>query len=131
VNLNHLRSNGARATLTSLNIYDSSSGHPVDQIIDRMGMASSKAQMLATTITTAAKFFSSSDQKLYFKTQGTSVIGFLKTGRRTLFQNRHGDIKEIRPLCVLDFYVHESVQRGGHGKAVFELMLRDQNVTPD
>ena len=86
VNLNQLRSNGAKqATLTSLNIYDSSNGHPVDQIIDRMGMASSKAQMLATTITTAAKFFSSSDQKLYFKTQGNSVIGFLKTGRRTLF----------------------------------------------
>lgn len=54
----------------------------------------------------------------------------MKTGTRNLFQNRYGSIKEIRPLCVLDFYVHESMQRGGHGKEIFELMLQDKNVTP-
>jgi alpha-tubulin N-acetyltransferase 1 len=30
---------------------------------------------------------------------------------------------------VLDFYVHESMQRGGHGKALFELMLQTENLT--
>jgi hypothetical protein len=28
----------------------------------------------------------------------------------------NGKCKEIRPLCVLDFYIHESIQRGGYGK---------------
>ena len=36
----------------------------------------------------------------------------------------------MSPLCVLDFYVHESVQRGGHGKALFETMLKNENVNP-
>ena len=30
---------------------------------------------------------------------------------------------EVSPLCVLDFYVHESRQRCGHGKLLFEAML--------
>ena len=34
-----------------------------------------------------------------------------------------GTYQEIKPLCVLDFYVHESVQRGGIGKELFERML--------
>lgn len=35
---------------------------------------------------------------------------------------------EMNPLSVLDFYVHESVQRGGHGKDLFEKMLAHENV---
>ena len=34
------------------------------------------------------------------------------------------------PLCVLDFYVHESRQRSGCGKNLFEYMLQDQKTTP-
>lgn len=30
---------------------------------------------------------------------------------------------EVEPLCVLDFYVHESRQRTGCGKNLFEAML--------
>jgi len=38
------------------------------------------------------------------------VFGFLKIGVKTLFHRDYtGNIKEIKPLCVLDFYVHESV----------------------
>ncbi len=33
-------------------------------------------------------------------------------------------------MCVLDFYVHESVQREGHGKQLFDLMLETENVSP-
>ena len=33
-------------------------------------------------------------------------------------------------MCVLDFYVHESVQRGGHGKDMFERMLKEENIEP-
>ena len=31
---------------------------------------------------------------------------------------------EVSPLCVLDFYVHESRQRCGYGKVLFEAMLK-------
>lgn len=34
-------------------------------------------------------------------------------------------------MCVLDFYVHESMQRGGHGKAIFEKMLQEQHIGPE
>ena len=37
---------------------------------------------------------------------------------------------EISPLCVLDFYVNEQVQRGGHGRHLFETMLEDESVKP-
>ncbi len=42
-----------------------------------------------------------------------------------------GQIKEISPLCVLDFYVHESVQRNGLGKLLFEKMLFVEGVKPE
>jgi alpha-tubulin N-acetyltransferase 1 len=45
------------------------------------------------------------------------VIGFIKMGKKNLFiRDELGNIKEISPLCVLDFYVHESQQRNGYGK---------------
>jgi len=45
----------------------------------------------------------------------------LKTGKRKLFiRNQIGKIHEITPICVLDFYVHESVQRGGFGKVIYD-----------
>lgn len=88
-----------------------------------MGTASAKAQRLPQVITTAARLFTS-DNRLYIRASGTQVVGILKVGKRNLFiNNDRGQIKEIKPLCVLDFYVHESVQRGGHGKALFDRML--------
>jgi len=60
------------------------------------------------------------------------VIGLIKVGTRKLFiTSENGNIREINPLCVLDFYVHESVQRGGHGRAIFEEMLhREGDIHP-
>jgi alpha-tubulin N-acetyltransferase 1 len=58
------------------------------------------------------------------KAEGTKVQALLKVGVKKLFiRNEMGTIKEISPLCVLDFYVHESVQRSGLGKMIFEKML--------
>jgi len=66
----------------------------------------------------------SSDNRLYIRVEGKTAIGFIKVGPRNLFiRTAAGNIKEIKPLCVLDFYVHESMQRGGHGRALFDLML--------
>ena len=41
-----------------------------------------------------------------------------------------GGQNEVYPLCVLDFYVHESRQRSGCGKMLFEFMLQDQKASP-
>ena len=52
------------------------------------------------------------------------MLGLLKVGVKNLFmRGSGGSYTEIKPLCVLDFYVHESVQRGGIGKELFEKML--------
>lgn len=37
-------------------------------------------------------------------------------------EQANGAITEVEPLCVLDFYVHESHQRQGVGKALFEVL---------
>lgn len=63
------------------------------------------------------KFASCDNHRLYVKAEGKKVLGILKVGEKTLFYHDNSEsIKELKPLCVLDFYVHESVQRGGVGK---------------
>ncbi|OMJ91521.1 hypothetical protein SteCoe_5891 [Stentor coeruleus] len=102
------------------------------EIIDAMGRESSRAQGLRSIITTAVRFFSSSDNKIYLKIEGQKVVGILKTGVRKLFYtNEIGKIIEMSPLCLLDFYVHESFQRSGYGKELYEYMLKEENTTPN
>lgn len=56
------------------------------------------------------------------------MLGLLKVGVKNLFiRGGLGSYQEIKPLCVLDFYVHESVQRLGIGKELFERMLENEN----
>jgi alpha-tubulin N-acetyltransferase 1 len=44
------------------------------------------------------------------KIEGKKALGFLKVGEKKLFyRNYSGVVKEINPVCVLDFYVHESI----------------------
>lgn len=50
-------------------------------------------------------------------------------GYKELLQES-GRFHQTRPLCVLDFYVHESCQRSGIGRMLFEAMLRHQGVHP-
>ncbi|EDV27440.1 uncharacterized protein TRIADDRAFT_53139 [Trichoplax adhaerens] len=113
-------------------------------IIDRMGMASAKARLLRRltaqslkgAITTAAKL-GISDHRLYILKETEvnrglgKVVGILKVGKKKLFVVDYtGAQHECLPLCVLDFYVHESQQRTGNGKLLFEYMLKAENVTP-
>eukprot|EP00741_Cyanophora_paradoxa_P023826 tig00021623_g23014.t1 len=101
-------------------------------LIDRMGGLSAKAQGLKQVITTVARL-RYSDQRLYVasENQQRKVIGILKVGKKKLFvRNESLILKEIEPLCVLDFYVHESCQRTGHGRALFDYMLVKENVHP-
>jgi len=39
-------------------------------------------------------------------------------------QDGFGKQHEVEPLSVLDFYVHESRQKCGYGKRLFEFMLK-------
>ena len=102
----------------------------LSEIINRMGHLSAVAQGLPTTITTAQKFFPASDNVLYVKAVGERVVGFVKTGVRRLFHFSEAGVKELQPLCLLDFYVHESMQRSGYGKELYEFMLKDAQTLP-
>nr|BAB22194.1 unnamed protein product [Mus musculus] len=60
-----------------------------------------------------------------------AIIGFLKVGYKKLFvlDDREAH-NEVEPLCILDFYIHESVQRHGHGRELFQHMLQKERVEP-
>merc|ERR1719333_1546491 len=75
-----------------------------------MGVLSARAQGLRAAITSLEKL--QSDQRIYVLAEGSRVIGFLKVGPKKLFIEHRGMV-EMTPLSVLDFYIHESVQRGG------------------
>ena len=60
-------------------------------------------------------------------------MGILKVGHKKLFVYDNIKVQhELEPLCVLDFYVHESRQRMGCGRKLFDFMLsvsfKDRNV---
>lgn len=89
-----------------------------------------QAQGLKATITSNVRFFGS-DQKIYVICNKNFAVGFLKIGKKKLFiRDEIGTIKEIFPMCVLDFYVHESTQRSGFGKTLFNKMLDDEDIQP-
>ena len=103
----------------------------IAMVLDQMGEASSKAQQLPQTITSMGRF-AGTNQRLFLKVEGNTVLGLLKTGERTIFyRNYAGVCKELNPLCVLDFYVHESLQRQGIGNNLFYFMLEYENILPN
>lgn len=60
------------------------------------------------------------------------VVGLLKIGRKSLYVfDKFGDTKHVNAPCVLDFYIHESRQRSGLGKILFEYMLDNENLLPE
>lgn len=100
-------------------------------MIDRMGEASAKAQQLPQVITTMSRF-AGTNQRLYIKVDHNRVEGILKVGEKTIFyRDFSGKIKELNPICVLDFYVHESCQRSGLGNTIFKKFLDHENVKPN
>jgi alpha-tubulin N-acetyltransferase 1 len=92
-----------------------------------MGVLSARAQGLKTSITSLEKL--QSDQRIYVFAEESRVYGFLKVGPKKLFIEHRGMV-EMTPLCILDFYIHESVQRGGFGRALFEEMLSREKTAP-
>ena len=46
----------------------------------------------------------------------TKIFGFIKVGAKSLFvMDKQGQQLEVKPLCVLDFYVVEEMQRKESG----------------
>nr|XP_038954721.1 alpha-tubulin N-acetyltransferase 1 isoform X3 [Rattus norvegicus] len=100
-------------------------------IVDELGKASAKAQHLPAPITSALRM--QSNRHVIYVLKDTSarpagkgaIIGFLKVGYKKLFvlDDREAH-NEVEPLCILDFYIHESVQRHGHGRELFQYMLQ-------
>lgn len=59
------------------------------------------------------------------------LIGLLKVGYRKLFlHDVRGIQHEMCPLAVLDFYIHESKQRNGNGRKLFDYMIQVSKLVP-
>ncbi|XP_076822219.1 alpha-tubulin N-acetyltransferase 1-like isoform X2 [Clavelina lepadiformis] len=105
-------------------------------VIEVLGRKSAKAQQLTGSITSLHKSQIHGHHIFVLKNPSSnnglgSVIGFVKVGKKRLFVLDHdGNHNEVFPLCVLDFYVHESQQRRGHGLQLFKHMLQHENVQP-
>lgn len=98
-------------------------------VIDRMGEASSRAQGLREIITSTQRLQISELHRVYLMKDPQanggkgSVVGLLKVGEKNLFvYDAQGRNHEMKPTCVLDFFVNEKIQRRGYGKSArFEL----------
>ena len=105
------------------------------QVIAAMGRGSARAQGLQGPITDPHKLAARPDQRLYLAARvvhddergaWTHVLGLIKFGRKRLFiYGDTGAMHEIEPVCVLDFFVHPSVQRGGIGRMLYDHGLAD------
>ncbi|CAB3364901.1 Hypothetical predicted protein [Cloeon dipterum] len=106
-------------------------------ILDKIGVSSGIAQGLQTPVTSSDRL-RNSDHKVYLLTNpdgdggdGT-VVGLLKIGHKKLYVfDAAGKHHELTPICVLDFYVHESMQRAGCGRMLYEHMLQAENINPE
>ncbi|VDQ09901.1 unnamed protein product [Trichobilharzia regenti] len=93
-------------------------------LLDILGKLS--AQRLPGPVTSYQKF-RTSNHKIFLLSNIPKkiVLGFLKIGKKKLFvHDKKGACFECMPLCVLDFYIHESHQRQGCGKKLFDFMLQ-------
>ncbi|XP_045434278.1 alpha-tubulin N-acetyltransferase 1 isoform X2 [Pipistrellus kuhlii] len=106
-------------------------------IVDELGKASAKAQHLPVPITSASRMQSNRHVMYVLKDSSArpagkgAIIGFLKVGYKKLFvlDDREAH-NEVEPLCILDFYIHETLQRHGHGRELFQYMLQKERVEP-
>jgi len=101
------------------------------QSIDALGRGSIAAQGLKNVLTSCERLHDNPSHKLYLLAKGRDFIGILKVGTKKLFiRTKTGELKEIDPPCVLDFYVVESEQRSGFGRVLYDAMLDGEGVMP-
>jgi alpha-tubulin N-acetyltransferase 1 len=109
-------------------------------VLDTLGKKSAVAQGLKKPVTFGS-VCSLLGQRIYLMVEDRSALGFIKVGTKRLFvappalhasrsiTDVRDALKEINPVCVLDFYVHESCQRTGLGRRLFDAMLEGEGVT--
>ncbi|CAM9675004.1 unnamed protein product [Ectocarpus sp. 12 AP-2014] len=125
----------SRWNAEKLGSIDARSSEAFDKALNEMGQLSSKAQQQTTPLTTADKI-RAKDDILYIACDGTvgTLQGFLRLGRKYLFlyppQDDNGSMIEKDTMCLLDFYVYESVQRRGLGLHLFKSALKEEGLTP-
>ncbi|XP_031773408.1 alpha-tubulin N-acetyltransferase isoform X2 [Apis florea] len=116
--------------------YFSECQRQLSKILDDMGEASARAQGLNKPITSALKL-RDTDHIVYLLMDNEannglgSVVGLLKTGSKNLFMfDETGAHYQLKPRCILDFYIHESRQRMGLGNILYQHMLSEENIRP-
>lgn len=110
-------------------------------VLDTIGKKSAIAQGLKKPVTYGSAC-SLLGQRVYIMVDDRCALGFIKVGTKRLFvappalhvtRTNHtcvqDALKEISPVCVLDFYVHESCQRSGMGRRLFDEMLRQEGLS--
>ncbi|XP_015122965.1 alpha-tubulin N-acetyltransferase isoform X1 [Diachasma alloeum] len=108
----------------------------LSRILDEMGEASARAQGLSKPITSAMKL-RDTDHIVYLLVDAEGngglgcVVGLLKTGSKNLFMFDDGGVHfQLQPRCILDFYIHETRQRMGLGKVLYQHMLMEERMRP-
>lgn len=95
--------------------------HPLSTQAQQLNQAITSISKLSGTehtIILSISISSDSDKK------SPSCNGFIKYGFKKLyFYKKDGSIIESNPLCLLDFYVDQSMQRHGIGLTLFQKML--------
>uniref|UniRef100_A0A7S1WTK7 Alpha-tubulin N-acetyltransferase n=1 Tax=Alexandrium catenella TaxID=2925 RepID=A0A7S1WTK7_ALECA len=117
-----------------------SGGAALSTVLEELGRRSAAAQGLRKPVTygSAAGL---GDQRVFLLVDGRKALGLLKVGGKRLFvtgppvlQRSFADVqgafREIEPLCVLDFYIHERYQRSGFGRQLFDAMLDRERAVP-
>ncbi|KAG9404469.1 Alpha-tubulin N-acetyltransferase 1 [Aphanomyces cochlioides] len=103
--------------------------------IDALGQGSAEAQHLKTPLTSLA-IIDQQQHTLYVALNDREALGILKVAKKHLYYyvwralKAKGDMVEIDPLCVLDFYVRKEHQRHGIGLKLFQYMLEKEHVEP-
>uniref|UniRef100_A0A0R3S5M8 Alpha-tubulin N-acetyltransferase n=1 Tax=Elaeophora elaphi TaxID=1147741 RepID=A0A0R3S5M8_9BILA len=112
----------------------------VEKTINNMGALSIAAQGLKRVLTSYDKIINSDDgQVLYLlwrknpnNEKASIIIGLLKIGYKNLYlMDQSMKSFKVAPLCVLDFYVHDTLQRQGYGHALFDYMLQRENSSAE
>lgn len=112
-------------------------GTRISLVLTVLGENSAKAQGLQKVITSGDRL-RNSDHIVYILTDPKGgpkgagcVLGMLKMGCKHLYVfDAGGNNHEVSARCVLDFYIHESKQRMGLGRRLFQHMLKEENIEP-
>eukprot|EP00931_Biecheleriopsis_adriatica_P051598 TRINITY_DN29948_c0_g1_i1.p1 TRINITY_DN29948_c0_g1~~TRINITY_DN29948_c0_g1_i1.p1 ORF type:complete len:398 (+),score=50.07 TRINITY_DN29948_c0_g1_i1:97-1290(+) len=118
-------------------------GPDLCEVLEKLGKNSAVAQGLRKPVTLGHPYLCG--QRIYLLAERNRALGLLKVGPKRLFvapplqtqarggrcqSDVHDALKEINPVCALDFYVHESCQRNGYGRLIFDAMLREERLVP-